>query len=316
MTRVYGRLVIGFAALLAACAPASEESRNVGYVEAEYIYVAAPQSGWIEKLNAVEGDQVDIGQILFELDKDRERAMHAEAAGRVNQADAQARDISSGARPAEIASLEAQLRDAEAQLVFAQAELDRSLPLVEDGIVAAVTGDRLIANRDRARAQVAAAEEAIRVARLAGREAAQEAALAARDVASSALAQADWNMAQRTVSARRSGRVEQVFYRQGEFVGAGAPVLALLPEDNLKVRLFVSQADLPRLEVGSALKVTSDGLAAPVDGRVSYIASEAEFTPPVIYSAESREKLVFLVEARLPAGTGLHPGLPVDVVLP
>lgn len=304
------------ALFVSACAQSTPDAPNVGYVEAEYVYVAAPQSGWIEQLTAVEGDRVDFGQVLFELDKDREWAMHEEAKGRVLQADAQARDLGSGARPAEIASLEAQLRDAEAQLVFAQAELERSLPLVDDGIVAAVTGDRLIANRDRAQAQVSAAEEAIRVARLAGREAAQEAAAAAKDVANSALVQAQWNVAQRTINARRSGRVEQIFYRQGEFVAAGAPVIALLPDDSLKVRVFVSQADLPRLRVGGALQVASDGLATPVEARISFIAGEAEFTPPVIYSAESREKLVFLVEARLPAGTSLHPGLPVDVQLP
>lgn len=313
MNRIMPVLACALGGIVAACQPAPPNELHVGYVEAEYVYVASPQSGWIEHLAAAEGDEVDADVILFELDKDRELAVRDEARGRLAQADAQMRDLASGARPPEIAALQAQLEDAQAQLVFAQSELDRSLPLVQEGIVSEVAADRLVSERDRAQARVSSAEESIRIARLAARSAAQEAAKAAKDMAASALAQTDWTIDQRSVRSRRSGRVEKIFYREGEFVNAGAPVLALLPQDQLKVRFFVSQADLPRLGVGETVNVLSDGLPDPVSAEILFIADEAEFTPPIIYSANARQTLVFAVEARLPVGTGLHPGLPVDV---
>jgi HlyD family secretion protein len=107
--------------------------------------------------------------------------------------------------------------------------------------------------------------------------------------------------------------VEEEFLDVGEYATAGAPVLAILPRDGLKVRFFVPQAELPGLALGHQVSVWADGLEQPVSAPISYIAPDAEFTPPVIYSKEARAKLVFLVEAELPAGTGLPPGLPVEV---
>jgi HlyD family secretion protein len=126
---------------------------------------------------------------------------------------------------------------------------------------------------------------------------------------------AQWRLEQRTVHALIDARVEQVFHRQGEFVNAGSPVVALLPNNGLKVRFFIPQAKLPSLAVGQSIEVFSDGTSAPLTANISYISAVAEFTPPVIYSAEVRDKLVFMVEASLPSDAELNPGLPVDVSL-
>ncbi|MEL7487970.1 MAG: HlyD family secretion protein, partial [Pseudomonadota bacterium] len=119
---------------------------------------------------------------------------------------------------------------------------------------------------------------------------------------------------QRTVTAMVAGQVDHVFHREGEFVPASAPVIALLPDSSLKARFFIPQSSLHAVSVGDRVNVAVDG-AGQTEATVSFIASEAEFTPPVIYSAGSREKLVFLVEARLDDSAALRPGLPADVTL-
>ncbi len=298
---------------LGACTQEDRRAAYTGYVEAEFVYIAAPQNGWITEGHIREGDAVAVGDVLFELDNGQQTAIVATAAARAAQANAQLRDIQTGARPAEIKALEAQLAEAESVLVQATAERDRWVPLVEEGNASQARGDEVVAAYKSAAARVEAAREAIEVARLAGRSGAQDAAEAAAESARAQLDEAEWTLSERIVKARVSGRVEDVFHREGEFVSAGSPVVSLLPENALKVRFFVPQDELPRVDVGQTVSVFADGLESPLPARVSYVANEAEFTPPVIYSVASRQKLVFLVEARLVGNQKLRPGLPVNV---
>jgi HlyD family secretion protein len=112
-----------------------------------------------------------------------------------------------------------------------------------------------------------------------------------------------------------TGTVQQVYYRPGEMVPAGRPIVALLPPGNLKVRFYVPEAMLPRLAYGDVVKVNCDGCPPDITARISFIASSAEFTPPVIYSREERSKLVFLVEALPNKPEALRVGQPIDVAL-
>lgn len=317
--RIIVAAVVAIAAIIfaaSALGPADDDGVYIGYVEADYVYVAAPQAGWIETLAVTEGDEVAPGALLFALDKDEQAAHVAEARARAAEAGARARDTLTGARQEEIEALEADLEEARARLALARAEKDRWLPLVASGDASPAKGDQVTADYEAALARAKAAEDAIRVARLAARDAMQEAAFAAEDAAEAALAGAEWRLEERSVDADVGGRVEEIFHRKGEFVAAGAPVVALLPADHLKVRFFVPQAELSRFAPGARVSVDADGADEPVEAVVFHAASEAEFTPPVIYSAKTRKKLVFLIEARLPAGVGLSPGLPVDVRAP
>ena len=105
------------------------------------------------------------------------------------------------------------------------------------------------------------------------------------------------------------------FRRVGEWVPAGNPVVQMLPPQNLKVRFFVPEAAIASLAPGRTIAIHCDGCAADVPARITYVSREAEYTPPVIYSNESRTKLVFMVEARpaLAAAPKLQPGQPVAV---
>ncbi len=126
---------------------------------------------------------------------------------------------------------------------------------------------------------------------------------------------AQTRLARRSVFSPVEGTVQQVYYRPGEMVPAGRPVLAILPPGNIKVRFFVPQAVLPSIAYGDAVAVGCDGCEEDLTARVSFIAKQSEFTPPVIYSLEERAKLVFLIEALPDKPSALRVGQPVDVSL-
>ena len=122
-------------------------------------------------------------------------------------------------------------------------------------------------------------------------------------------------MTQKTQSAPRPALVHDTLYREGEFVAAGAPIVALLPPENLKVRFFVPEADFATLRPGDVVRVGLTGRTAPLEARVTHLSPRPEYTPPILYNRDNRAKLVFMVEAALDpaAAAGLNPGQPVDV---
>ena len=114
-----------------------------------------------------------------------------------------------------------------------------------------------------------------------------------------------------------AARVDDTLYRVGEWVAAGSPVVTLIEPSAVKLRFFVPEARLAQVAPGTRVQAVCDGCPAPIAATVRYVAREAEFTPPVIYSRGTREKLVFLVEAWPSAADAarLRPGLPVDVTV-
>jgi HlyD family secretion protein len=143
------------------------------------------------------------------------------------------------------------------------------------------------------------------------------------DDAESALRQAkanlDWaktRLARRSASSPAEGTIQEVYYRPGETVQPGRPVVALLPPPNLKLRFFASEALLPEIKYGQTVPVSCDGCEQGLTATVSFIAKSAEYTPPVIYSREERAKLVFLIEARPVQPEKFRVGQPVTVALP
>jgi HlyD family secretion protein len=133
-------------------------------------------------------------------------------------------------------------------------------------------------------------------------------------------AQARLNSSQTKLTRRKAfspaaGTVQQIYFRVGELVPAGRPVVAILPPGNMKVRFFVNEAMLPKIAIDDTINVTCDGCPDGLTARVSFIARTAEFTPPVIYSLEERNKLVFMVEALPAKPEALRVGQPVTVTL-
>ena len=303
------------AALLGAC-HAAPPPGFPGYVEADYVRVGSPLAGTLARLAVQRGDSVAAGAPLFALESENERAARAEAEARVAQARATLANLEKGRRPPEVAAARAQLAQAQAALGQSEADLVRTQKLVADRFLPPQKLDESRAARDRDAGRVAELRAQVAVTQLPARADEIAAATAEVKAASDALAQAQWRLDQKTQTAPAAGLVMDTLYRPGEWVAAGAPVVSLLPPGNVKLRFYVPEPALASLRIGAPVVVRCDGCAAPLAARITFIAPQAEYTPPVIYSRENRAKLVFLVEARPDTPQpSLHPGLPVEVAL-
>jgi HlyD family secretion protein len=289
--------------------------RVQGYVEGEYVYVASPFAGQLETLSVQRGVQVKPGDRLFALECGLETAAREEAVRKLAQGRANLEDAKKGKRPPEIESAESQLKQARAALVLSEKEDKRQADLHQRGVTSAEDFDRARSARDQDDHRVRQLEADLATAHLPSRDDQITAAEANVHALEAALAQADWNLAQKRQDAPQSGLVYDLLYQQGEWVAAGRPVVALLPPENIKVRAFVPEGMVGTIHPGDRVSVFVDGVGEPFIGKVTYISPQAEYTPPVIYSQESRQKLVFMIESRFDAATAakLHPGQPVDV---
>jgi HlyD family secretion protein len=308
-------LAAGMCAALAACQPATRPGWS-GYVEGDYVYLAAPLAGTLTRLTAQAGAAVTAGETLFALDAEAETAARDEAAARLAAAQAQARDSDKGRRSEELAVIEAQLAQAQAQVELAGAEARRQDALAAQDFAARARMDDARSALAQARARTEELRAALAVARLPARADDRAAASAQVQAARQQLRQARWRLAQKQVTAPLAGLVADTYFRAGEWVGAGQPVLALLPPGGIKLRFYVPEAELAHLAPGTTVSVHCDGCGTPIAARISRVATQAEYTPPVIYSNAQRAKLVFLVEARPREDADavrLRPGLPVDV---
>ncbi|MEX5283195.1 HlyD family secretion protein [Nitrospira tepida] len=306
---------LAWMALAAGCGN-SDPNLVQGYVEGEYVYVASPLPGALESLSVQRGTQVKEGDPLFALDSVAEQAARDEAERRLAQARANLEDAKKGKRPTEIEAIKAQLKQARAALKLAESEFARHEALMSvPGATAELEFDRARSMRDQQRQRVAQLEADLTTAQLGSRSdlvIAAEAEVRAREAA---LAKAEWDLSQKRQRAPKAGLVFDTLYREGEWVAAGRPVVALLPPQNVKVRAFVPQAKIGTIHLGDQVAVSMDSVAQPLIGTVSFISPRVEFTPPVIYSRESRDKLVFMIEATFDpqVAANLHPGQPVDV---
>ncbi len=291
-----------------------------GYVEGEFVYVATSVAGNLEKLEVNKGQTVAAGAPLFQLDPNPQALQIEEATQRIEQALARLQDLSTGGRPSELAAIEARLKTAQASLALASRDLERRQQLFASGDTDAVSReelDRFQSAVDVRRSETTAIEAELETAKLGGR--ADRVAAARNDIGAldASMKQLVWQLEEKNVAAPSAGVVQDTLYRVGEFVPAGRPVVSLLPPENIKVRFFVPQAVLPSIQMGDSIQVRLDGMDSALSARISYIAPVSEFTPPVIYSKESRSKLVFMMEAVPDAGMRdrLHPGQPLEVYL-
>ena len=282
-----------------------------GYVEGEALYMASPVAGRVDQMLVQRGDRVAAGQKLFVVDPSQLQGARDQASAEVAAARAQAADARKGQRPVELAVFDANVAATEANARDAASALRRVRPLVEKGIYAKARLDDAQAAYDAAAAQVAAARKQRQAAALGAREDQVRAADSRVAQADAALSAAQARLSDVAPPAPGAARVEDVFFQAGEWAAANQPVLALLPDDRIKVRFFVPQADISSYRVGSVVEFACDGCPSGLTAKVSFISPRPEFTPPVIYSRETRDRMVFLVEA-VPSAR-LNPGQPVDV---
>ncbi|KWA82904.1 secretion protein HlyD [Burkholderia ubonensis] len=312
-------LLLAAGIALAACGQrADERATYQGYVEGEFVYLSSSQSGTLTQLAVQRGQSVAANTPAFALEAVDETAALQQAQHQLAAAQAQLADLRTGKRPPEVNVTKAQLAQAVAQAGKAADQLARDERQYRaGGISAQQLDDSRTAARTSA-AQVRELRSQVDVARLPGRSQQIAAQAAQVDAAQAAVAVAQWKLDQKRVAAPAAGRVYDTLYRLGEWVQAGSPVVQMLPPQNVKVRFFVPEAAVASLAPGRAVAIHCDGCAADVPARITYVSSQAEYTPPVIYSNESRTKLVFMIEARPAVADApkLHPGQPVAVRVP
>jgi HlyD family secretion protein len=300
--------------LLSGCA--GDGALAVGYVEGDYVNIAPVTQADLVSVDVVKGDNVIPGQLLARQDRADAEIALAEATAARDQAAAELANLREGSRPEEIAVTEASLASARVRLREAQSTADRQAKLAGDGVISQALLDRDIAARDMAAADVAELEARLAVARLPARAqvvAAAESRLAATEAARS---QAAWRLDRRTIAAPAAGTISEVFHRAGEMAGPAAPILSILPDGAVRLVVYVGEPDVAGLAAGGTLDVRCDGCPTDLTATISHVADSPEFTPPVIYSVENRQKLVYRVEALPDAGADiLRPGQIVDVSL-
>ncbi|MEQ1755663.1 MAG: HlyD family efflux transporter periplasmic adaptor subunit [Micropepsaceae bacterium] len=300
---------------LTGCGAERERVAN-GYVEGDYVFVAAPEGGWLTELLVSRGKTIKAGEPLFTLDAETQIAQRDQALAGLAQAKAQLANVQKGRRPDEIAALEAAVAQAQASAKLAEAEYVRARDLKSREFVSQSFLDARRAQRDSAVQQLKQAQANLSLAGKGARDDEIAAARAGVAAANAALQRAEYALSQRRIVSRVDGRVQDTLRSAGEFVPPGGAIVQILPPNNVHLRFFVPESLRAKIKVGAIVGVSCDGCGDSLNARIVFLSTTAEYTPPVIYSIGSREKLVWMVEAIPEKGTYLSPGQPVDVVLP
>jgi HlyD family secretion protein len=276
-----------------------------GYIEAENLYLASPVAGTVGSVTAVEGGRAQPGAPLFTIDPATLSAQGEQAAA------------GTAAARTQIASALANVQQAEADVSAASATAERArrdlarLLSVKSDDSAAVAGkdiDQARAALREANARVAAAKQTADARRAqvsAARAQAEEARGGEREVAI--------RVGQLSPASPVPARIEDVFFQPGEWVAANQAVVSLVPDNKVKVRFFVPEREVARYRPGKSVRFSCDSCGGSLAATISYVSPRPEFTPPIIYSRDSRDRLVFMVEAYPARPANLQPGLPVDV---
>ena len=250
-----------------------------GYVEGEYVYLAPSFSGILEEISVVKGQQSKENQSVFAVDATMWQLKLNNAQNSVQAA-------------------KEQLLQSQAIFSNAKKEWNRAKKLIQGKAISQGEYDMKLANFDSANARVAELETQLAITE-------------------ENLQQTQRQYAQNVVISKVNGIVSDVYVRLGEFVAQGNPVVAILPPQNVKIRFFVAEKVLPTIHYNKQVFVSYDNAPKEILAKVSYIATSAEYTPPIIYSIQSRDKLVFMIEATFEnLQEVLNPGLPVSVRIP
>jgi HlyD family secretion protein len=306
--------VVGLLSFIPGVGQPAAQSWN-GYVEVDYVYAAAASAGTIAEIGVAEGQTVSEGQVLFKLEASQQQAQYDTAKAQTASAQATLDNLKTGSRPEELQVTEASLAEAQANAALAQQTFTRTEDLYRTGNTPKSQLDQTRASLDAAQAAVRQLQAQLAVAQLPARDAEIKAAEANVVAALGSEAAAQAALEDRTVAAPEGGRIERLFYKTGEVVGTGSPVLSISGAEAFKVKFYINEADRHQFALGQQVSVSCDGCASGMAATVSYFASDPQYTPPIIYSRDERSRLVFLTEATLASDAAILPGQPVSIGL-
>ena len=310
-------VLIAFAYLaLVACSQNKSESYT-GYVEGEYVYLSSPVPGYLASFEK-RGTHVQIGSVIFTLDAKLDQQSLDEASALSQSAQDRVSNLNNSRRNSEIENAQANLRAAQSALDLANSRLQRDQALAAQNFVSELSLEDAKTQQRQAQAQWEAAKAQLKLSKEPiGRDAERMAAESDYKATRSVTEQKQWLLEHSVAHADTEGDVVDVYFRIGEWVPAGKAVASFLPVQGRLIRFFVPETALEKLQPNTHVSVQCDGCPTAIDAKIEAISDHAEYSPPVIYSKERREKLLFRVDARPVIGTTqIVPGLPVTVVLP
>lgn len=296
---------------LAACG--EKDGPRLGYAEGDYRYLSPREAGLITTLNVREGDRVAEGAPLFSVDADRAQLGVDEAAAQLQAAKSRLADLQRGGRAEEIKAAQDRLQSARADLELAQAEYNRARELVSQDAAPQRQLDEAERALGVARARVQELASQAELTALPAREGAIQGAQDDVDAAQARLELARRQLDDRSFRAPAAGVIQKIFRRPGEAAAPNAPVVSLLPDDGVRLIFFAPESDLANLHAGDSIDVACDGCASGLTATIDFISTNAEYTPPVIFSEDERSKLVFRIEATPENPGAFHPGQPVQI---
>ena len=311
--KVMTSLVLLFTLFLTGCSKNSSHDIN-GYVEGRYTYISSPVAGALHKLIVNRGDKITKGEGLFKLDPNPELEERNIAQANYQSAKAKLDDLLHGKRFTVVQGILAQRAQASASLKLSAENLARYQKLHKMNIISKELFDKENTDYKNKLQRLAEVDANLADAKLGARKnqiIAQEAMVKS---AEANLREIEWKLNKKTMVSPAAGVVYDTFFQQGEYVQAGQPVLALLLPQDVHIIFFVSESTLVKIKMHQAIRFHCDN-GQWHNARIEYISSQAEYTPPVIYSQTSRSKLVYRIEASIPLKTALnfHPGQPVSI---
>ncbi|WP_372866752.1 HlyD family secretion protein [Pseudomonas sp.] len=300
-------------ALLSGCEPAGEEAL-LGTLEWDRIGLPAETSETILSWQVAEGDRVEAGQLLLELDPRRQDARIAQARAEVAQAEARLSELSNGARLETIEAAQAILARNRAEQIDAERNFQRFDTLYQHRQLAIAELDRARASRDQARAATRNADAQLRELTHGTRPEQLQQAAAGLEAVRANLARLQVDREHLSVRAPRAGRVDALPFKPGDQPPVGAEVASLLVGEAPYARIYIPASQRSHFALGDSMRVTVQGVAQPFAATLSSIRSEASFTPYFALSGDDASRLMYRAELRLQGDTArqLPAGLPLS----
>lgn len=303
------------APLLCLIACESQPDALHGYAEGRFRLLTTQDSGQIAQILSKDGMRVAAGTPIATLDTAVQEAEVEHAAARLAAAQSQLADSARGGRTQLVEAAQQRLASAQAAAISAQQDYDRIKPLFDRGVVAKSRLDSTLSRLREAKASVAERTEEVTLARLPQREDRIKALEADVAAARAALDSQRQRLKRMQLTAPSDGVIDRVLRRAGEVAGPGAPIIRFLPDDGRMAVLFVPEPKRTAITVGQQLSIECDGCETKLAAQVDVLASDAEFTSPMIFSDQERARLVYRLEARFladppPVGTPVWASLP------
>ncbi len=307
-------IILTIIAVLNGCGK-SHQRHYQGYVKGEYIYLASPYSGTLEKKYVQGGQHVKKGDILFQLDPNPQALIIAEAKAGVLQAQQVYTDLEKPRRPEELSAIEAKIGQATSQVALAALRVKRNQALYDKRVLPKDSLDASIQRHQELIYLKSQYEANLAFAKQGSREGQIKAQAATIVLIKSKMERAEWELAQKSFYAPADGVIFDTYFRKGEFVGVQQPVASLLTPDNIKIEFFIPAGALSDLNIGKKISFDCDGCKQSNHAVVQYISPEAEYVPPLVYSRDNRDKLVFRIKANIDDSAQFKPGQPVVVTV-